>query len=289
MSTEDNPTSINYYVKRYLLKNQERLRNKRVLDFPAGRGVTSQILKEIGATPLPFDLFPEFFAVDDLACKKADIQEGIPLDDKAVDYVICQEGIEHFSDQLGAFREFSRVLTTGGSLLITTPNYSSIRARLSYFLSESERYNKIMPPNELDSVWFSNDDQSEEFYFGHIFLVGIQKLRVLARLSGFEIAEIEFTRARPTSSILLVLFYPFILLSNWMNYRRNLKRNKEHARDHRKKVYWEIFKLGTNVKLLVDGHLFVRFEKKLDVQQVKSDLRSKTSDYKGAQRYQKGW
>jgi SAM-dependent methyltransferase len=279
MNHEDNPKSIKYYVKKYLIAHQDELKNKQVIDLPAGHGVTSRILKEIGAHPVPMDLFPEYFNVEGLTCQKADIQDRIPSDDKSSDYVVCQEGIEHFSDQLHALKEFSRVLKIGGSLLVTTPNYSSIRSRLSYFLSESERYNKIMPPNELESVWFSNDDKSDEIYLGHVFLIGIQKLRMLARLSGFEIVDIQFTRARPTSTALLPVFYPFIFLSNWINYRKNLKKKDGFDKAAKKKIYREIFKLGTNTKLLVGSHLFVRFEKKMDVSQVKENLLGYAAGY----------
>ncbi len=279
MDYEDNPVSIKYYVKRYLIAHQNELKGKQVVDFPAGSGVTSRILKDVGAIPLAFDLFPEVFDVQGIECTKADIRERIPLDDKRADFVLCQEGIEHFSDQLGAFQEFNRILKTGGSLIVTTPNYSSIRSRLSYFLSESERYNKIMPPNELNSVWFSKDDASQDIYLGHIFLIGIQKLRVIARLAGFDIHRLEYTRSRPTSTLLVAFFYPFILLSNWMNYRRNLKKKDDFTIEAKQKVYKEIFKLGTNIRLLVDSHLFVRFTKIQDVDQVKTDLMKNAKTY----------
>ena len=279
MNYEDNPKSIKYYVKRYLLAHREELKNKKIVDLPAGHGVTSRILQEIGAEPLPMDLFPEYFSVEGLTCQKADIQDHIPLEDKAADYAICQEGIEHFSDQLHTFREFSRILKVGGGLLMTTPNYSSLRARLSYFLSESERYNRMMPPNELDSVWFSKDDSSDDIYLGHVFLIGIQKMRVLARLAGFEITEVQFTRSRPTSTLLLPLFYPFILISNWISYRKNLKKKDGFDQQVKKKIYGEIFRLGTNVKLLVGSHLFVRFEKKMDTADVKENLLSYVDSY----------
>ena len=58
MNFEDNPKSIKFHVKKFLSKNQERFKNKKVIDFPAGNGVTSRIIKEFGADPYPFDLFP---------------------------------------------------------------------------------------------------------------------------------------------------------------------------------------------------------------------------------------
>ena len=273
MGYEDNPKSIKYYVKRYLLKNSAKFSKKIVIDFPTGSGITSQILKSVGAHTMPFDLFPEFFEVEGVVCQKADIHEGIPTDNHTADYLICQEGIEHFSDQIQAFREFNRVLKPGGELIITTPNYGNLRSRLSYFLGESERYNTLMPPNELDSIWFSGDDDSSDFYLGHIFLIGIQKLRVIARLSGFEIIDIQFTRARPTSTLLLPFFYPLIYLSNLINYRKNLRKKNGINREIKEKVYGEIFRLGINIKLLVDSHLFVCFRKVSALDQVKSELK----------------
>jgi ubiquinone/menaquinone biosynthesis C-methylase UbiE len=274
MKYEDNPKSIKYYVKRYLQTNAEIYKGKNVVDFPAGNGITSRILKDIGANPIAMDLFPEYFEFTDIECKRASIQEGLPLEKKSADALICQEGIEHFSDQFGALKEFNRVLKDGGILLITTPNYSSIRSKLSYLLSESERFNSIMPPNELDSIWMSRQEITQEIYFGHIFLIGIQKLRVLARLSGFEIKKYYFNRVKSTSLVLLPFFYPFILISNWITYRKNIRKNKNYSIETKKKVYGEIFRLSINPKILVGSNLMVEFIKEQDYENVSSQLRS---------------
>ena len=110
MNYEENPKSIKYHVKKYLHKNKRRFQNKIFIDFPAGNGITTRILKEIGAKPFAFDLFPEYFNIKGLNCKRANIIEGLPVDDAFADYLICQEGMEHFSDQLASFKEFNRVL-----------------------------------------------------------------------------------------------------------------------------------------------------------------------------------
>lgn len=279
MRYEDNPKSIKYYVKKYLIENQELYKGKKVVDFPAGNGITSRILKEIGAIPIPMDLFPEYFEIEGLNCERANIRNGLPIEKKSVDALICQEGIEHFSDQYEALKEFNKVLKNNGTLLITTPNYSNIRARLSYLLSESERFNSKMPPNELDSVWMSKEEITDEIYFGHIFLIGIQKLRVLAKLSGFRIKEYHFTRIKSTSFILFPLFYPFIFISNWISYRKNLRKNKDYDIKTKKEIYGEIFKLAINPKVLVGSHLMIEFEKEQDFENVAKGLRSKHKEF----------
>ncbi len=279
MQYEDNPNSIKFYVKRFVLSQADHFKNKTVLDFPAGNGITSRILREIGAKPLPMDLFPEYFEISDLECVRANIREGLPLEKAAADSLICQEGIEHFSDQFSALKEFNRVLKKNGTLLITTPNYSNLRAKLSYLLSESERFNSIMPPNEMDSIWMSDKNITDEIYFGHIFLIGIQKLRVLAALTGFEIKKIHFTRIKTTSLFLLPFFYPFILASNWINYRKNMRKNKDFDTETKKKIYGEIFRLSISPKLLVDGHLMVEFVKICEAEQVSSKLKSAHKEF----------
>lgn len=279
MRYEDNPGSIKYYVKKFLLANKGRFKNKLVVDFPAGNGITSRILREIGAVPIPLDLFPEYFEIEGINCTRANIKEGLPLEKNSADALICQEGIEHFSDQYEALKEFNRVLKISGTLLITTPNYSNIRARLSYLLSESERFNSTMPPNELDSIWMSKQEITNEFYFGHIFLIGIQKLRVLARLSGFKIKKVHFTKTKSTSVILLPFLYPFIFLSNYISYSKNLRKNKDYDYKTKKAVYGEIFKLAIHPKILVGGHLMIEFEKEKEAGEVADGLRSRHKEF----------
>ena len=274
-----NPKSIKYHVKKYLHKNKKRFEGKTIVDFPSGNGNSSKILKDIGAQPMPYDLFPEYFKVDGLICNRANINEGIPLLDNAVDGVLCQEGIEHFTDQAHAFKEFGRIIKKGGSLIITTPNYSNLRAKMSYLLTESERYHSIISPNELDSIWMNRQDITNEFYYGHIFLIGIQKLRVLAKLNGFRIKHIQKTITRNSNLILFPFLYPFILLSNWITYRKALRKNKRASMETKKEVYREIMGLNTHLTVLLDGHLFIEFEKETERQEVAQAISSMHQEF----------
>lgn len=279
MNYEDNPKSIKFYVKRYLLQHKNELSGKRIVDFPAGNGVTTKIINDIGAQPFAFDLFPEYFELKNIPCHKADIKSGIPLEDNFADILICQEGIEHFSDQIEALKEFNRILKKEGVLLITTPNYSNLRARMSYMLAESERFNSFMPPNELDSIWMSKNENMNEIYYGHIFLIGIQKLRVLAKLSGFKIKKFHFTRVKFTSLLLFPFWYPFIWLSNYIAYKKNIRKNQSVDLETKKTVYGEQFKLAVNPKILVSHSLMVEFEKEKNVNEVAKELKSKHTSF----------
>ena len=276
---ENNPKSIKYHVKQYFIRNKKRIENKTVVDLPAGNGVTCKIIKDLGGIPIAFDLFPEYFKMEGLTCERANVLDRIPLENNAADFVLCQEGIEHFSDQFKALQEFNRILKLNGSLIITTPNYSNLRARLSYFLSESERFNSIMAPNEIDSIWMSNTSITSEIYFGHVFLIGVQKLRVLAKLSGFKIKHIQFTRIKTTSLFILPFAYPFIFLSSYLTYLKNVNKNKGYDKAFQKEVYKEVFRLNINPKILVDGHLFIEFEKEKNTDEVLGGLKSVHTEF----------
>lgn len=269
---EDNPVSIKYHVKRFILAHPELFRGKVVVDFPAGNGITSRILHEAGGIPRPYDLFPEYFRVEGLSCGRADIAEGIPERAQSADALICQEGIEHFADQLGALKEFNRVLKPGGTLLLTTPNYSNLRAKVSYLLSESERFISSMPPNEVDSIWMAQQQVSKEIYYGHIFLVGIQKLRLLAKLAGFHIEQIVFTRARTKAVIFLLFLYVPVVAINLLSYWTNIRRHKGIRQQEARKTFRENLRLAINPKILIDGHLMIHFRKTMDHTQVGKSL-----------------
>jgi len=269
----NNPKSIKYYVKEYLECNRDEIENKIVVDIPAGNGATTEILLNLGANVKPFDLFPEYFMLTNIKCERADILDKIPVDNNYADMLICQEGIEHFSDQLQVFKEFNRTLKLKGSLVVTTPSYSHLSAKLNYLLLENET-SKLMPPNEIDDIWMSDKSITNEIYYGHIFLIGLQKLRVLGKLAGFKIKEIRYVRLSKGSLILFPFLYPFILLRSFLTYNRNLRKNKNLSMSRKKDVYKEQLKINIDPKNLLSKHTFIVFEKEKNIAEL--DFRNET-------------
>jgi ubiquinone/menaquinone biosynthesis C-methylase UbiE len=269
----NNPKSQKYYVKKYLDSHKEEIKNKIVIDIPAGNGVTTEILLENGAKVEPYDLFPEYFMLKNVECKRADIVNRIPVTDDYADILICQEGIEHFSDQLKVFKEFNRVLKINAKLLITTPSYSNLASKFSYFLFESET-NKQMPPNEIDDIWMSDKSVSNEIYHGHIFLIGLQKLRILAKISGFKIKEIKYMRLSKGSLFLFPFFYPIILISSYYRYFSNLHKHKEITKQNKTRVYKEQLRININISNLLNKHTFLIFEKEKNLLDVNFNFKS---------------
>ncbi|MDQ6976537.1 MAG: class I SAM-dependent methyltransferase, partial [Ghiorsea sp.] len=261
------PKDIKFHVANYLRDVKGSLKGKTVIDVPAGSGVTSRLLLDSGAKVLAFDLFPEYFKLKDISCQRADVTQGIPADDAIADMLICQEGIEHFSDQLQVFKEFNRVLKVGGDLVITTPSYSNLAAKFSYMMFESET-NSQMPPNEINDIWMEDQSVSSEIYHGHIFLIGLQKLRILGRLSGFKVKEIRYVRLSRGSLLLFPVFYPLILLRSLLTYYKNMHKLPNISKTKKKDVYKEQLLININPKHLLDKHTFIVFEKKNDSKDV---------------------
>jgi len=275
---EDNPQSIKYYVKRFILSQPALFQGQTVVDVPAGHGVTSRILHDAGARVIPMDLFPQYFRVPELACLPADLAQRLPLDDQTADHVFCQEGIEHLSDPLHAFREFNRILKPAGRLFLTTPNFSNLRCRLSYLLTESERAGSVMPPNEANAVWLS-EDHDQRLYLGHIYLTGLQKLRVAGVLNGFALRRVHFTRTRRSNLVLFPFLYPFIWAFSTLTY---LKHCRKHPRDReRRAVFKEVYKWAINPGVLLDASLFLEWEKVREVEDVAAHLRYFSGKYSG--------
>ncbi len=237
-----------------------KLKDKIVLDIPAGSGVTTQLLLQLGARAEAFDLFPEYFKLSGIHCTQADLTDKIPVSDQYADLLICQEGIEHLSDQLKAFQEFNRVLKLNAELVITAPSFSNLASKFSYLLFESETM-KQMPPNEIDDIWMTDKTVSNHIYHGHIFLAGLQKLRILAKLSGFRIKEIQYVRLSKGSLALFPFFYPLILISSFLRYFKNLRKHPEIPGAGKTEVYNEQLKININPKHLLNKHTFIIFEK----------------------------
>ncbi len=263
----NNPKSILYHVKKYLDRIAGELKGKVVVDIPSGKGATSEILMNHGAKVIPFDLFPEYFKLSSVRCERANIMDGIPMEDGIADMLICQEGIEHFSDQLYVFKEFNRILKPEGRLIITTPSYSNLAAKFNYLLFESET-NRVMPPNEIDDIWMSDKALTNEIYHGHIFLVGLQRLRIIGMLAGLKIEEIKYVRLSKWSLFLFPFFYPLILFRSFLSYFRHMKKDKNLSINLKKKVYKEQLMINISPKNLLGKHTFIVYKKEKELSAV---------------------
>jgi len=230
----------------------------RVLDLPAGRGVMSLPLAAAGFDVTPCDLFPEGFeearrklagrpveegfrdgwkgswprwlkqrlfgetvppAPEGLRCVEGDLEARLPFRDAEFDWVLFVEGIEHIPDRHHALKETRRVLKPGGTLLLTTPNVLSIRARLAFALVGQRTFR----------TWFDEHTgvqgrDGARVYHGHAFLADYFQLRYGLHHAGFRIRRLLPTRRSLTSVTLLPFAFPPIWLLTTLATRRARRR-----------------------------------------------------------------
>lgn len=261
---------IHLYVSDFI-QALPRLEGKTVLDIPCGDGRASYEFIKKGATVKAFDLYPDFMKLRELKAEYADLSVELPVESNSIDYVLCQEGIEHIPNQLKVLQEFNRVLKKEGVLIITTPNYSHLRARLSHFFLESD-YWKRMPSTEIDGVWFA-EEKSNKLYFGHLFLLGVQHFQTLLSISGFTKISRTSTNIGTTSFLLSIILYPLFIGVTFFAWRVDRKKNYHVAQEEKDRILWERLKLNLSPKTLICKHIFWVFQKEFEQSEVVSRLK----------------
>ncbi|MEM9171888.1 MAG: class I SAM-dependent methyltransferase [Pseudomonadota bacterium] len=262
---------IHKYVRRYI-RSLPDLTGKTVLDVPCGDGRSTYEFVRKGASVTPVDLFPEFLKVEGVSATYGDMAQSLPVADGSMDYIICQEGIEHMPNQVHVFEEFNRVLKTGGRLILTTPNYSHLRSRVSQLLFETDFW-KRMPPSELDSIWFADSDNSD-LYFGHLFLIGVQKLLTISKICGFNLVD-NVRADRGSTSMLFGILWPLLWLTSRLTARSYRKKISSVDTSARKAYAKERIDLNLHPNTLFCKHTFWVLEKHETVAEARATLRKK--------------
>jgi SAM-dependent methyltransferase len=89
----------------------------RALDVGCRDGHYSEWLKGRGYAVESLDIEPRY-----AGARRYDANDPLPFPDGAFDLVWCSEVIEHLRNPAAAIAEFKRVLRSGGTLIVTTPN-----------------------------------------------------------------------------------------------------------------------------------------------------------------------
>jgi len=261
----------------FLLQHLDKLgdlEGKVVVDIPAGAGNMSAEFSRRGARVIALDMYPDKITTEGIQKLYADMNKPLPLEDNSADIVLCQEGIEHIHNQLDLLYECNRILKPGGLLLITTPSLSHVRARISMLLVESE-YWKRMPASEVDSVWFSEDSQ-QQLYFGHLYLLTANHLRVLTSLSGFEILRRNRTNISTSSIVLSTIMYPFIILATLIAALDSYRKVRHIWNNEKRRIYMQQIRINISPVTLLCKDLFWVLKKTRDKKQMLDYLKGFT-------------
>jgi len=193
----DPPLSI---IQRAVLRRVLDLhlpRGARVLDAPCGEGALAVALNREGLSAFGADIDTSPAATLGAAFRAADLSAPLPWPDDAFDVVVSVEGIEHLENRQAYLRELRRVLRPDGTLILTTPNISSVRSRVRFagsaFFHHDPRPLREAVPNPLH----------------HIGLMTFADLRYALHTSGFRIVQVAHTHIKPIGWL-------YVLLVPWM-------------------------------------------------------------------------
>lgn len=182
--------------------------NGKLLDAPSGTGIVSQKLKEAGFEVIAVDINPQYFCIQGISCKKADLNQDLPFPDGSFDFILCSNGIEHLEDPFHFVRECYRILRERGKLLITTPNILNLKSRVANLLAGFNIF-RGRPCNEVDE--YEGGD--------HIRLMDYYELRIALHRNGFRILEAT-THEFSNTAMMFCPLAPLIYFSTYRAFRR---------------------------------------------------------------------
>lgn len=143
-----------YYrsILKYVLLPKIWRRYCKVLDVGSGRGFLAE--KMCSKTELYVECDVSITALELNGNRGTRINcdaESLPLRDDTFDVVVCAEVIEHLVDPQSCVREMSRVLSQGGVLVVTVPNYSNLHV-IPFLLAKAgiSFFRKVMVLQKID-------------------------------------------------------------------------------------------------------------------------------------------
>lgn len=199
-----------------LTKHVDEIQNKQILDLGIAWGMWPHLMTEYGAKVCGVD-YAKLYTTDGLKLRHPTLShvcafdfttQAWPFEDNSFDVITHLDLIEHVHPPLKhMLDEMYRVLKPGGTLIMTTPNFTSLRKRASMLIGKS-------PISQIER--FYCDDP----FIEHIKEYTISELEFLLSNTKFKIDE--------TSTFDHLYYYQFV-----------------HA-SKAKKLIFKIYKQATN-------------------------------------------
>ena len=183
-----------------------------LVDLGAGQGALSVWADSAGFQTTAVDFNKGNFVADSINFVQANLNQPLPIADDSFDVVAALEVIEHLENSYALLREISRILKPGGYAVVSTPNESSLAARLSYLLSGFYS----------DAAYVMRVPGPGDFYNPHVNCLPLPTLEYAWRRAGLTMEKFEVSRYRP----LACLLWPFLAPMQWL---------KLATRHHKKK------------------------------------------------------
>lgn len=150
----------------------------KILDAPAGAGSFADKLRSTGGNVYELDISLSDYSSNNRVV--GDLNDFLPYKNEVFDKIVSVEGIEHTENPTAVIGEFSRVIKTGGVLILTTPNILNVRSRIKFLLTGC-------------LFWFGNNAIEK---YGHITPLSLYHLEYFCHKNGFKIVGLFFNRKR---------------------------------------------------------------------------------------------
>jgi SAM-dependent methyltransferase len=222
-------------------------RPKSVLDVSCRRGelLRELVLRGYQARGTNFEVQPA--PPGDLAVDVGvDLMHGLPYPDESFDLVCLTEVIEHLENHRAAIAELARVVTQGGSLILTTPNIMRLDSRLGFLLSGLHKAKRRLIP--LDTA-------VEESHRFHNYPIGFPLLYYLLASYGLKVEQLGHGRVKPIAYLLYPLLLPLVAANT--RFRLLWRERRRSSRElNRPLMRWMLTR-----RMLMEDNLIVRARK----------------------------
>ena len=203
----------------------EPLPRGRLLDVPAGEGALSARLAGMGFPVHACDLYPDIFRAPGIEIRRGDLSGALPYRDAEFQYVTCLEGLEHIENPHKAIREFARVLTPGGRLIISVPNILNIEERVKWLL---HGYTSHFKPISQEHLRMRHEQWGEKEEVAlHINPIAYTELRYVLEKYGFELLGAYRDKPKPK----LWLYWPLATLIRLLSRLTPKRKRRERWTD----------------------------------------------------------
>lgn len=190
---------------------------RKVLDLPCGEGAFARRLVDKGIQVDAGDCV-DIMKVHEARFVPCDMDRPLPFEDGEFDAVVCIDGIEHIKRPFDFVEECKRILRQNGTLVLSTPNISSLRSRWRWMLTSF--HNKCKTPL----------DERDPSPLHHINMFSFFDLRYLLHTNGFRISSIRANRIKTISWAYIVLV-PLSYLVTLAVFHREVKDAAQRRRN----------------------------------------------------------
>lgn len=122
------------------------------------------------------------------------LEEPLPFADASFDLAVALDVLEHLRDDTLAWRELARVVSPGGRLVVTVPQYAWLRGDHDALARHHRRYTRRMLLNAADAAGWLPERMTS---FNTILLPAVAAVRGAQRLPGRSARTSDLDRTPP--------------------------------------------------------------------------------------------